>query len=290
VVKSALMKVMLRSLGGFLTRPLLNRIKKLEANHEGEDCYIFGDGSSVSFFDLSRFNDKVGIAVNAFPRHIDAPRVSIKYWIVAEAGFFLPPIFKRRNMNEVSGFRNRVRFQSFYRRRQSERDFIMFTSVSNFLTTLHPKMYYFWGRLPKVKKRFGYVSNHESFAGSICAALTLAEYLGFKRAYLVGIDNTHNPGTSHHWYESVRPIKSAQIPGAYHSEFFSEIQKYIEIITVTPFPQETELPSIDYETLTTVKPQFRRNIDLLSPRDLRLLALNPHYQILAENTTFGAHQ
>jgi hypothetical protein len=284
------MEDVFRSLFGFLTRPLLNRIKKLEGKHEGEDCYIFGDGSSVSFFDLSKFNDKVGIAVNAFPRHVDAHRTNIKYWIIAEAGFFLPPIFKRKNMNEVSGFRNRIRFQSFYRRRQGERDFIMFTSVSNFLTTLHPKMYYFWGRLPRVKRRFGFVSNRESFAGSICAALTLAEYLGFQRAYLVGIDYTHNPITSHHWYESVKPIKSAQIPGAYHSQFFSEIQKYIEVITVTPFPQKTELPSIDYESLTSTKPQHRRNVDLLSPEDSLLLALNPHYQILAENTAHGEHQ
>jgi hypothetical protein len=272
----------LRALTRLITKPLLNRIKQLEGAHEGAECYIFGDGSSVGYFDLSSFSDKVGIAVNAFPRHKDASDADIRYWIIAEAGFFLPPIFRQTHMNEVRGFRNRIRFQSFYRRRPNESGMTFVTSVTNFPTTLHRGTYHFLDSLPKQIRNQGYSSSRDSFAGSICAALTIAEYLGFRRAYLVGIDNTHNPGTSHHWYECVEPIKSAQIPGTYHSKFFSEIVKHIEIITVTPFPQQTELPSIDYESLTGKKPYFRKNRELLSFKDLQLLALNPSYQIFAQ--------
>ena len=94
--------------------PVLSRIQSLENAFIGSDCYIFGDGSSIKNFDLSVFGDKVGIAVNAFPRHKDAHLTDVRFWIVAEAGFFLPPVLRTRQ-NPISTYANRVRFQSFFK-------------------------------------------------------------------------------------------------------------------------------------------------------------------------------
>ena len=30
--------------------------------HKGKTCYIFGDGPSIKYFDLSRFDDYIGIS------------------------------------------------------------------------------------------------------------------------------------------------------------------------------------------------------------------------------------
>lgn len=273
------LKRSVRSLISILGSPLLRRLKNLEDIHFGEECYIFGDGSSVNYFDISCFNDRIGIAVNAFPRHIDCGLTDVRYWIVAEPGFFLPPLLKSTT-NPVSGYQNRKEFQAFFRRQEDDRaDLTRLTSIINFLGEIDRQTYFFWDHLPRRRDKERFRSERGSFAGSICAALTIAEYLGFKHAYLIGIDNTHNPGTSHHWYESIDPISSPQIVGTYHAEFFSEIQKHIGITTITPTKQLTELPSIDYETFTGKPLSFRNNYDLLSPTNLKRLQMNPRYII-----------
>lgn len=259
--------------------PILRQITRLENLHAGEECYIFGDGSSVKKFELSAFADKVGIAVNAIPRHKDARQLNLRYWIVAEAAFFLPPLLLSRK-NRAKGFRNRLRFQSFYRRQpRDSADLTQITSLTNLLGLWRNHTYYFWDRLPRRGRDHRSPRTDSMFAGSICAAITLAQYLGFSKAILVGIDNTHNPGTSHHWYENTTPIIKPQIPGAYHREFFETMMKHIEIVTVTPTPQSTELPSVDYKSLTGRDLCYRENIELLTREDLETLALNPGYNI-----------
>jgi hypothetical protein len=269
----------IRKLIWIASYPLLRRIIELEGLHSGQECYIFGDGSSIAKFDLSAFADKVGIAVNAFPRHRDAQTLNIRYWIVAEAGFFLPPLF-RTPKNKARGYRNRVRFQSFYRRQPRDApDLVQITSVSNLPGLRGKQTYYFWDQLPRRRQDCDTPRSSSMFAGSICAAVSLAHYLGFTKVFLVGIDNTHNPGTSHHWYENITPVASPQIPRTYHPEFFETMTKHIEIVTVTPTPQLTELPSVDYQSLTGRTLRDRKNVELLAREDLEVLALNPRYKV-----------
>jgi len=269
----------IRKLIWLVSYPVLCRISQLKNLHSGQECYIFGDGSSIRKFELSAFADKVGIAVNAIPRHRDAQSLNLHYWLVAEAGFFLPPLFQTRK-NSAKGFRSRLRFQSFYRRRPSDSaNLTQVTSISNLPGLWRNRTYYFLDQLPRRKSDSRTPRTDSMFVGSICAAITLAQYLGFKRAFLVGIDNTHNPGTSHHWYENIDPIVSPQIPGIYHREFFETMMEYIEIVTVTPTSQDTELPSIDYKSLTGRELCNQTSSELLSREDREILALNPHFKI-----------
>lgn len=250
---------------------------RLENLHAGQECYIFGDGSSIKKFELSAFADKVGIAVNAIPRHRDARQLNLRYWIVAEAAFFLPPVFPSPK-NMAKGFWNRLRLQSFYRRQpRDSADLVQITSITNLPGLWRNHTYYFWDRLPRRRRDHRSPRTDSMFAGSICAAITLAHYLGFRKAILVGMDKTHNPRTSHHWYENTTPIISPQI--LRDREFFETMMKHIEIVTVTPTPQSTELPSVDYKSLTGRDLCYRENVELLTREDLEILALNPGYNI-----------
>ncbi len=269
----------IRKLIWLASYPIIRQITRLENLHSGEECYIFGDGSSVKQFELSAFADKVSIAVNAFPRHRDARKLNLRYWVVAEAGFFLPPLF-RTSMNNIKGYRNRLRFQSFYRRQPRDSwNLIQITSITNLPGLWKDCPYYFWDQLPRGSRGHNNLRADSMFAGSICAAITLAQYLGFKKVILIGFDNTHNPGMSHHWYENITPIVSPQIPGIYHRDFFDMMLKHIEIVTMTPTPQSTELPSVDYRSLTGRDLCYRENVELLAREDLEVLALNPRYKI-----------
>lgn len=259
--------------------PLLSRITDLEGLHSGEDCYIFGDGHSIKYFDLSRFNDKIGLAVNCFPCHVDFELTDTRYWVIAEPGLFMPPILNP-SVAGVKGIRNRLRFQGLFKRKPRDgRRLVRITSLPNCIGDVGRNTYHFFDRLPSRDPAVRFESSKDSFAGSICAVLTIARYMGFKRAYLVGFDYTHNPRTSFHWYEAAPPLRTPQEPRSYHPEFFDEIQRHMEVITVTPVPQETELRSVDYGSLTGSSPAFRENHELLEARDLEILALNDGYRV-----------
>ena len=47
-----------------VANPILSRIYSLKNYHKGESCYIFGDGVSIKWFDLSSFSDKPVISLN----------------------------------------------------------------------------------------------------------------------------------------------------------------------------------------------------------------------------------
>ena len=64
-------KFLQSKVGLWIRRKLEYKNNKLENIHDGESCYIFGDGHSIKYYDISNFNDKIGIACNHFPFHKD---------------------------------------------------------------------------------------------------------------------------------------------------------------------------------------------------------------------------
>lgn len=46
-------------------------LEKYKDIHKGETCYIFGDGPSIKWFDLSKFSDHIGISCGVIPFHND---------------------------------------------------------------------------------------------------------------------------------------------------------------------------------------------------------------------------
>ena len=81
----------LQSRVGYILRRIIERNNiRIENIHEGESCYIFGDGHSIKYYDLSNFNDKVGIACNHFPFHKDFNKTNTKYAILIEPYYFMP--------------------------------------------------------------------------------------------------------------------------------------------------------------------------------------------------------
>jgi len=268
-----------RELIWFTTYPVLRQIRKLENLHSGQECYIFGDGQSVKKFELSAFANKIGIAVNAFPRHRDAWQLDLRYWLVAEPGFFLPPLV-RLSGTYPRTYRNRLRLQSFYRRRPSDSsNLIQITSITNLPGLWTNQTYYFWDKLPRKDSDRDISTTKAMFAGSMYTALTIAQYLGFKKAFLIGFDYTHSPATSNHWYENVSSILSPTELEGLQWDFFETMLKHIEIVTVTPTPQVTRLPSIDYKSLTGYDLGYRENSELLALEDLEVLDLVSDYKI-----------
>lgn len=267
----------LRRVVSLLGTPLRHRIKILENAHEGEECYIFGDGASVRYFDLSRFSDKKGIAVGAMPHHRDFDQASIQYWILPEPMFFWPALRK----GPYTSRKSRRRFQNFFKPTKAfRRRVTCLFSLTNYPVGYSKKTQYFFGHLPSRNPEIFALPDVNYFAGSVNSALTLAAYLGFSRAYLVGFDYTHNPPCAGHWYEIGPGIPQDFVD--YNKDFFDWVSTIIEVVTVVPSAQDSYLPSIDYATLTGDVLRFKENTELMSQTELLDLAIWTDYRIFPE--------
>jgi hypothetical protein len=254
--------------------PFLNRVRHLQGLHTGEECYIFGDGSSIKSFSLARFADRPGIAVGVMPRHIDFPNLDVRYWMLPEPMFFWPA-FRR---GPYASRADRKLFQTFFRpRNMVPKSIKSFLNVTNFPTGLFHNVQYVFDRFPGDHRFRESTYSVDWFAGSINASISLAIYLGFTKAYLIGFDYTHEPATAGHWYEMGKGIP--QTFEAYNVDFFLWASQYIDIVTVTRDQQSTRLNSIDYRTLTGEELTYRENLDLLSRDEMTSLAVWPDYRI-----------
>lgn len=277
-------KYSLRHLVWWIAYPILSRVKQLDNAHLGADCYIFGDGPSIAHFDLAAFSDKIGIAVNAFPRHKDAAKANLKYWVVAESAFFLPPVFSKKK-NRAKSLRRRLQFQRFYSPPiDGLENLIHFVSLTSFPFRFRKNTQYFFDRFPRTYRKLTYRPGNENFEGSINAAISLAIYLGFSRAYLVGFDYTHNPPVGGKWYGINKTSVAKPNLQGYNWSFFDQISRSIELVTVTLTDQSTYLKSITYSALTGKSLARKRNNEILKPEDLD--TLSTHYPVF-ESQRYG---
>ena len=61
----------MKDLLNFSARPILKRIQRFKDIHRGESCYLFGDGTSIKYFDLNKFTDKISIPCGFLLFHND---------------------------------------------------------------------------------------------------------------------------------------------------------------------------------------------------------------------------
>ena len=174
--------------GLWLRRRLEYKNKKLEDIHEGESCYIFGDGHSIKYYDLSDFNDKIGIACNHFPFHKDFKKANVKYSVLIEPYYFLPffdRIFKKRKVQSIFSF-NPISFN--YRKIiKANLSIIFFVNLSNWLFLSGKNVHFLYRNILSKKKKYNneICKKFDCDKGVLRRAISLAVHLGFKEIYLV---------------------------------------------------------------------------------------------------------
>lgn len=51
--------------------------EKYKNIHKGESCYIFGNGCSLKYYDLRKFNDRVSIGCNSLFSHKNVKDINL---------------------------------------------------------------------------------------------------------------------------------------------------------------------------------------------------------------------
>jgi hypothetical protein len=253
-------------------------IRSLKDKYKGSSCYLFGDGISIKWFDLSHFIDMTSIPVGALCFHNEVHKLDITYNVLIEPLWFFP--FIRYPTANGKIIKNPI--QSKYKREiKNNPGITVLTSWSNFPTT------FWYNNILYVHKKFTFkefndhylFNNYNCFTGSFRFGISLAIYMGFKTIYLIGFDYTHNPARVKHWYEKGQGVIKHNKYKDYDQDFIKVARKYADIITITLDGKSRHLDYITYKDFTGKDPVYRENMEIVNPEYLKVLSSWPGYTI-----------
>jgi len=249
-------------------------LEKFSNRHEGETCYIFGDGPSIKWFDFSEFGNHPAICCGMIPFHKDFDKLDVRYIALVEPWLFVPKIFQPKILHCLrqiaAEYKNRI---------ASLPDKEFFVSLSNRFSLSGKNINYVYRNLPNPRNEVDkQINQHNCFAGSFHASLSLAYYMGFEKIYLVGFDAwTIQPARTLRWYEAGGGEYFN--PTNFALEFLNVLKSKIDIYTISKDGKSCNVKNISYASFTGKKPEYKENIDLLSEHFLKVLSTCHEYKI-----------
>jgi len=270
------MKYLIIKITVFLFKNLLGKYNEYKNIHFGEECYIFGEGVSLKWFDFNLFSNKITIACNKLAFHNDFDKLNVKYSVLIEPFWFYPSwwtkyVSKSESMPKIAS--------KFLKLINKKKDTKFFLHLSNYLIFQNKKNVNFLinNNIYNFQEKDNIVNEINCFEGSLRVAVMLAIHMGFKKCTLVGCDYTHTPSRSMHWYENGEGVFIDQYK--YNEDFFKIAQKYIKINTITLDGYSDTLESIKYKDYTGEEPKYRNNLELSRLEFLNILASVKKYKV-----------
>ncbi len=252
------------------------RLERFSNRHEGETCFIFGDGPSIKWFDFGELGNHSAICCGMIPFHKDFDKLDVKYISLVEPWLFVPKIFQPKILHSL-----RQIAAEYKRRIASLSDKEFFVSLSNRFSLSGNNINYVYRNLPNPRNEIDKNINLlDCFSGSFHASLSLAYYMGFKKIYLVGFDAwTIQPARTLRWYE----LGDGEYFNAtnFALEYLQVLKQEIDIYTISKDGESCNVKNISYASFTGKQPRYRENFDLLSEHFLNVLSTCHEYKIYA---------
>jgi hypothetical protein len=258
-------------------RQRLSQIGKLQNIHDGDSCYIFGDGPSIKWFDFKYFGDKPSICCGMIPFHKDFNTLDVRYCSLVEPWLFCPDWAKKGSVHlkELTAMA-----KNYVDVIEKHQDKSFFVNLSNTFSLTSDNIFYVNDRLYGKKGVLDPdLMAFNVFEGSFYASLAIAYHLGFKSVYLVGFDAwTLQPALNKRWYEKGRGEEF--MPTNFALDYLKVLKRHMDIYTISPGGKSQNVECIDYEEFTGgIKPRFRENTELMDPNYLDALSKRSFYQI-----------
>lgn len=247
--------------------------KTIKGKHIDQECYIFGDGVSLKYLDLSNFSDKPAIAGNNFIFHKDFNKVNVLYYAIFEPYWFCPIFFDLLK-------RNKIRFNKIQSEKRKlireNKDILFFSDLSNSLFFRSKNILFISRKIKNILTLKIFKQNSVNcFSGCLNVQITIAIFLGFKKAFLVGHDYTHSKSLSGHFYEKGEGIPNKN--NKWNNIFLSLASKHIELVTVTIDGDSDTLNSVKYNPLSNIS--FKENCQIVTKNNRMILSSWPDYNI-----------
>ena len=260
-------------------KSILKKNKKFRDIHKGESCYIFGNGSSIKFFDLSKFNDKISIGTGLLLSHKNVKELNLQYYYTGHTFFYYPywinPYSKKLEKNILGNiYKENIRKNPHIN---------FFVSLTNYPALTEPNVNYVHHFNEKFSSKNIY-NLHGKFSfidGALSAMIGIAIYLGFEKIFLVGCDYTVIPTIERHFYEFGK-IKLKKHNNPYAKIFLNSVKNICDIrsITLNEKYNGEIIPSVSYKEFTKNDILYKENYKIIDYDVLKdLNKTNMNYRI-----------
>tara|TARA_B100000989_G_C19532278_1_gene470785 strand:- start:1289 stop:2146 length:858 start_codon:yes stop_codon:yes gene_type:complete len=259
----------------------LDKIISLKDTNYNEECYLFGDGPSLKWFDLKNFSNHPSFACGKILYHNDFNLLNLKYISLAEPFYFSPLFLMSHkksggNYSETKGkliLKKDNLIKDIEDRILKIDNMKFFLHLSNSLFINNKKNFFFiFKNIPNFNLINELIENNiNPFAGSFQFAVLIMIYLGFKKIYLVGFDYYLQKPISGHWFEKSQGVE-IRYEDKENEKFFNVIKKYVNLVTITHNNSSKYTKSIEYFDYCGTKPNFRENFDICSNKSLDTLS------------------
>ena len=238
--------------------------------HLGQECYIFGNGDSIKYFDLALFSDKISFGCNALRLHKDFQKLNLKYYISVHPLEFAP-IWR----GYKTGFY--LEKNPYYKLHQGFQNtgYIHFVHPSNYLFIKNKTNFRFihnLNRYPISLEYCDFTTSSSFVNGSLQTMVGLAIYMGFKKAYLVGCDYFFKPLVNGHFWNP-NPGKF-DVTSYDPKELMDVVEKAIDLTVITREGVSAKINSIQYKKLFGVNETYKNAEKIVSKNDINTLVKN----------------
>jgi hypothetical protein len=259
-----------------LLAPIISRNKEFENLYEGMDCYIFGNGISLKWYNLEKFANKKTITCNWLYLHKQIDSLELVADIELHP-FYYYPYWK----NTYSGKWVKNPITEFSRSSgKFNQEFPIFVSASNYLALWnYPNVRYLhnFGERNPDAGILDLASTFSWMKGALYAMLGIAAFMGFKKITLVGMDYLYDIVMGPHFYENGTGYRKELDAEKKDSDLiiFQQLKNKFDIDIELMLPREaisSHFPTVYYSDVFSVKEKYRNNDVLVESKNLKVMS------------------
>jgi len=239
-------------------------LKEFYNLHEGESCFLFGDGPSVRMIDYSFFTQKIAFTCGMQLFHRDFHKLNCPYYVLIEPFLFYSDWLlwskKRQYLKKHRLVSNEIRDLI-----KARRDMEFFLNLTNFFSIRGNNVTFLHQSLLCRDQKFKTFLNNQinPFASSYHSLLSLAMIMGFKKVYLVGFDAYNIKPSPYRWYQKDfddNPYEGEMIKDPYLEIYCEDI----ELFNISVEPTKSLANHYSYEEFSGEKATLQDNLSIIN--------------------------
>ena|SRR3989338_11108347 len=244
--------------------------EKLKNTHAGETCFIFANGASLKYYDISKLPNFPSIVCTYSLIDKRLNNLNVKYCTLGESYSLYPILYN--TYSHIRRFqRNKIRpiFENIIARNQHVTFFVNLTNCYSY-SCRHENVHHFYHFGDKTSLSYNLAGNFATCYGALDYMLGMAKYLGFSKAILLGCDYLGSPTTIGHFYSDTKPCT-----GPYFPEYCSRIKAAAEGIEVLVIlPEGVSSPDFKYDSYERyfgLVKNYTENVEFIDSQYLQLM-------------------
>lgn len=256
-----------------LHKPLVLRNKKLENIHAGETCFIFANGGSLKYYDISKLpnNPSIVCSYSLIDKRIES--LNIKYYVTTDS-YSLYSFLYNNHPDEKKIQLNKIKqiFADIFKNYKHISTFVNITNIYAKVCRRQNINYYHYFE-DKDSYNHDLAGSFSNCRGALDTMLGVAKYLGFSKAVLFGCDYLGSPAMEGHFYSDRKQFSEQNED--HLTQYRSKVKlaaEGIEIIVI--LPEGVRSPVFEfasYENYFNLKKEHRENRDFIDEKHLDMM-------------------